>query len=255
MRCANCNTEVAEGTKFCPECGNRIELPQPLKCPQCDTVVAEGVKFCPECGSPITEPKPTICSKCGTEIEDGERFCSNCGTPVGGAPTLQPQPAYNTNQSGTTLHLCWDGERKQPFWSNPIIVYINNQKCAEFVPKEQFEKIFTNVSSDFNIQLEYGKGPFNKTDINLNLENGHNYTCVFFQNGTGTFGYELSDENGRLIKEDGNFSLWLLLLCLFVPLVGFVYFFIKKDVQPLSAKLGLIMGFGNLVLIILKLLF
>lgn len=55
MRCANCNTEVAEGTKFCPECGNRIELPQPLKCPQCDTVVAEGVKFCPECGSPITE--------------------------------------------------------------------------------------------------------------------------------------------------------------------------------------------------------
>ena len=45
MKCNHCNTEVAEGTKFCPECGNRIEQPQPIKCPQCDTVVEEGVKF------------------------------------------------------------------------------------------------------------------------------------------------------------------------------------------------------------------
>lgn len=254
MKCNHCNAEVAEGTKFCPECGNRIEQPQPLKCPQCNTIVSEDIKFCPECGSPIAQ-KPTTCSKCGTEIEEGEKYCSNCGTPVDGASTSQPIAAYNTNKSGISLHLCWDGERKKLIMSNPIFVYTNNQKCAEFSPKESFEKTLSNVSPNFNIQLEYGVGPFKKTDINMNLENGHDYRCVFFLNGTGTFGYELSDESGRLIKEDGNFSLWLTLLCLFIPLVGFVYFFIKKDVQPLSAKLGLIMGFGNLVLIVLNLLF
>lgn len=155
MKCNHCNAEVAEGTKFCPECGNRIEQPQPLKCPQCNTIVSEDIKFCPECGSPIAQ-KPTTCSKCGTEIEEGEKYCSNCGTPVDGASTSQPIAAYNTNKSGISLHLCWDGERKKLIMSNPIFVYTNNQKCAEFSPKESFEKTLSNVSPNFNIQLEYG---------------------------------------------------------------------------------------------------
>jgi RNA polymerase subunit RPABC4/transcription elongation factor Spt4 len=255
MKCNNCNAEVTEGMKFCPECGNSIEQPQPQKCPQCSIDVAEGTKFCPNCGSPIGIPKPKVCSKCGTEIEEGEKFCSNCGTPTGSTSIPQSQVSKTAKQGGTSLHLCWDGERKQPLWSNPIFVYANNQKCGEFIPKSTFEKTFSNVNPNFEIQLEFGKGPFNKTDIKLDLENGHNYTCVFFINGAGTFGYELKDENDRLIKEDGNLSLWLLLVFLIIPLVGFIYFFIKKNEQPIIAKLGLIFGFGNLVLTLLRFLF
>lgn len=254
MKCNHCNAEVAEGTKFCPECGNRIEQPQPLKCPQCNTIVDEGINFCPECGSPIAPPKPTICSKCGTEIEEGEKFCSNCGTPVFVSSTSQSGTTNNISQSGSTLRLCWDGERKQPVWNNPIFVYVNNQKCAEFLPKEKFEKTFTNESSNIEIQLEYGKGPFNKTSIKFDLEKKQNYTCVFFQNAAGTFGYELNDESGRLIKEDGNINLWQIVAFLLIPLVGFIYFFMKKDVQPIAAKMGLLMGFANIVFAILKLL-
>jgi RNA polymerase subunit RPABC4/transcription elongation factor Spt4 len=256
MKCNHCNSEVAEGTKFCPECGNRIEQPQPLKCPQCNTVVGEGTKFCPECGSPIiTEPKPIICSNCGTEIENGEKFCSNCGTPVGGIQTSQPKMMHSTSQSNSSLHLCWDGERQRPFWNNPIGVYANDQKCTEFFPKETFEKTFSDISPDFDIQLEYGKGPFNKTSLNLKLENGHSYTCIFFMNVLSSFGYELKDENGRLVKEDGNFGWLHFILCMLIPLAGFIFFFIKKDAQPLSAKTGLIVGFCNIGLIALRLVF
>ena len=53
MKCNHCNSEVADGTKFCPYCGNRIELPISLRCPQCNTEVADGTKFCPNCGSPM----------------------------------------------------------------------------------------------------------------------------------------------------------------------------------------------------------
>ena len=53
MKCNHCNSEVVDGTKFCPYCGNRIELPISLRCPQCNTEVTDGTKFCPNCGSPM----------------------------------------------------------------------------------------------------------------------------------------------------------------------------------------------------------
>lgn len=71
-----------------------------------------------------------------------------------------------------------------------------------------------------------------------------------------TCGYELTDSQGTLIKEDGNVGLWLVIISIFVPLFGFIYFFIKKAAnQPISAKAGLFMGFGNLVIILLRLIF
>ena len=67
--------------------------------------------------------------------------------------------------------------------------------------------------------------------------------------------YELKDENGRLVKEDGNFGWLHFILCMLIPLAGFIFFFIKKDAQPLSAKTGLIVGFCNIGLIALRLVF
>lgn len=285
MKCNHCNAEVADGTNFCPYCGNRIELPISLKCPQCNTEVADGTKFCPNCGSPIGVQLPRKCSQCGAELEKGERFCSNCGTPVSSSPQPQmannvqqhqqtyspaagsyrPQMAYNAQQgqqhyqysnfSNSSLNLIWDCTRKTLVMNKPVVVYVNNQKSAEFSPKEPFEKKYTISSPDFNLQVEYGFGPFNKTDLKLDFAPNQSYVCTCFLNGMGTCGYELKDSEGKLIKEDGNTQLWQTVLFLFVPLVGFIYFFIKKDSQPLSAKAGLLMGFGNIAWIILRFLF
>ena len=43
-------------------------------CPSCSAPVAEGLKFCTECGKPT---KPS-CRKCGKDVGKGEELCSSC---------------------------------------------------------------------------------------------------------------------------------------------------------------------------------
>ena len=50
MKCNNCGAEVAEGMKFCCDCGS--PLPQEKKCVSCGATIALKMKFCPECGAP-----------------------------------------------------------------------------------------------------------------------------------------------------------------------------------------------------------
>ena len=54
-QCPNCGAANDPGTKFCRECGAKLETPPPAEpqkrfCPSCGKEVAPGIKFCPECG-------------------------------------------------------------------------------------------------------------------------------------------------------------------------------------------------------------
>lgn len=52
--CPSCGKQNNPGTKFCSECGGKLEVqPQPQVCPSCGAVVSEGIKFCSECGTKI----------------------------------------------------------------------------------------------------------------------------------------------------------------------------------------------------------
>ena len=60
MRCPKCQFENPEDSKFCFECGHKLEL----ACPQCGKVNQPGSKFCNECGhnlalSSESSPKPS----------------------------------------------------------------------------------------------------------------------------------------------------------------------------------------------------
>lgn len=52
MKCADCGAENAEGSKFCGQCGARLEQ----KCPNCGETVPPSNKFCPSCGTRLTAP-------------------------------------------------------------------------------------------------------------------------------------------------------------------------------------------------------
>ncbi len=93
ITCPECGAAVAEGKKFCGECGTKIEIPIPepepegITCPECGAPIAEGKKFCGECGTKIEAPaeepaKPKTCPECGAEIAEGRKFCGECGTKI-----------------------------------------------------------------------------------------------------------------------------------------------------------------------------
>lgn len=77
MICTKCNSEIPNGAKFCPVCGNA-----------CGTV--SDVK--PAAAPPAREEK-TFCGKCGLELRRGAKFCAVCGTP---AAVGDIKPAVNS---------------------------------------------------------------------------------------------------------------------------------------------------------------
>ena len=65
MRCPNCETEVPEEEKFCPECGVPLDLApgsppaDVAKCPHCGTTLLPNDQFCGECGKEVELPAPS----------------------------------------------------------------------------------------------------------------------------------------------------------------------------------------------------
>jgi hypothetical protein len=54
--CPACGKQNNPGTKFCCECGGKLEVQtqqKPKFCTSCGAVVGEGIKFCNECGAKI----------------------------------------------------------------------------------------------------------------------------------------------------------------------------------------------------------
>lgn len=81
MNCTKCNSEIPNGARFCPVCGNA-----------CGT--ASDVK--PAAAPPEPENK-TFCGKCGLELRRGAKFCSVCGEPAAGSKAIKP----NANDGAT----------------------------------------------------------------------------------------------------------------------------------------------------------
>ena len=70
-------------------------------CHSCNASLAEGAKFCPECGTPV--PVSSKCSSCGADLKAEAKFCGECGTPVTNAA---PAPAASSGGGDSSIADC-----------------------------------------------------------------------------------------------------------------------------------------------------
>ena len=59
MSCPKCQAMIKKGSKFCSECGSKVEVAAPS---------ATKPKFCPQCGTPA-DPNMKFCTECGKKFE------------------------------------------------------------------------------------------------------------------------------------------------------------------------------------------
>jgi hypothetical protein len=81
MNCLRCGAAVAEGKKFCKQCGAAVTPPRP---PTADSEMASALRP----GSTL------LCSNCGAAIAPGKKFCAGCGTSVS---TGEPQAVQSVS--------------------------------------------------------------------------------------------------------------------------------------------------------------
>lgn len=62
-------------SRFAPK--TQVKETKTIKCPNCGKDVPEGSKFCAECGTKIEE---TVCKNCGAKLAPNAKFCPECGT-------------------------------------------------------------------------------------------------------------------------------------------------------------------------------
>jgi predicted amidophosphoribosyltransferase len=97
-KCPFCGAGLRDSSKFCPDCGRKLEekpaAPEPPPPPAGGAEHGSG---------DMTERllEPGICTKCGAVLEDGALFCPDCGAPAGeragvsrpGLPRPEGRPA------------------------------------------------------------------------------------------------------------------------------------------------------------------
>lgn len=95
LHCSACGAQFTNETKFCPECGRKInhcskcfaDIPDDavsctecgtevsMTCSGCGQAISPNTKFCPECGQLLAKK----CPKCNTSYKGSPKFCPECG--------------------------------------------------------------------------------------------------------------------------------------------------------------------------------
>ncbi|MBD5128819.1 MAG: zinc ribbon domain-containing protein [Ruminococcaceae bacterium] len=114
MICTKCNSEVPNGAKFCPVCGNA-----------CGT--APDVK--PAAASPEAETK-TYCGKCGLELNRGAKFCAVCGAPAAAGDVKINENDGSTFGRGDMSAVSLD----KPSASDSLVAAMNTAAAPSAVP-------------------------------------------------------------------------------------------------------------------------
>ena len=178
VNCLNCGFDAGE-SKFCPNCGTKIEKENSNSfCPNCGFDAGES-KFCPNCGTKIEKENPkSFCHNCGSEVS-GSMFCPNCGSKIGEkepATKTCPNCSKSLNTDAVFCPYCgWAESNNSDNVSK--LIEIDNQISSKFFgalgKSKAFDKVFDKTAS-------FGKKYMN-TESSLNRSYWENTEPIFLE--------------------------------------------------------------------------
>lgn len=100
-RCPYCGMMAAPGAKFCPGCGQRVDLPvgsteaaiNLVQCPYCGASISAGASFCGVCGTKISQEALAAASAPPAAAPEGP-------SPVPASPVPAPPPGAPGRSAG-----------------------------------------------------------------------------------------------------------------------------------------------------------
>lgn len=135
-------------------------------CKNCNTQVSDGSRFCPNCGTPISVDEPqshshVFCTECGSPLQEGLKFCIQCGAPV---PHIPQQPVQTAPHPQPTVEIVMPPEpptedekkkhsKKFLWWLIPLILIVvgaivalilltrSNSSTATYSWDEEYENV------------------------------------------------------------------------------------------------------------------
>ncbi len=114
MICTKCNSEIPNGAKFCPVCGNACGAVSDVK---------------PAAESPETDAK-TYCGKCGLELNRGAKFCAVCGASAAVGSVKENANDGSTFGRGDMSAVSLD----KPDVSDSLVAAMNTAASSTAVP-------------------------------------------------------------------------------------------------------------------------
>ena len=91
MECSNCGAEIEDDSKFCEECGAKVEIVK--KCPKCGNENPANAKFCLECGESLDKDD-------SEDSEDKEDVKSDVSEDDGDSDSSEDKNAGDSDVSG-----------------------------------------------------------------------------------------------------------------------------------------------------------
>lgn len=132
MNCTKCNSEIPNGARFCPVCGNACGTASDVR-----PVVA-----------PPEPEKKNFCGKCGLELRQGAKFCAVCGAPAAGVGDIRPNQNDGAVFGGGNMSAI---SLDKPGASDNLVAAMNTASSSVPTPSNSVPSPSrSGYSSDFN---------------------------------------------------------------------------------------------------------
>ena len=90
IKCPSCNTDNADGSRFCSTCGKKLEVN--ITCPECKAQVSFEAAFCPQCGA-------------GLKGKSASKGVNMAGAVVAGDVAIDSSTHIGSVDASTTQHI------------------------------------------------------------------------------------------------------------------------------------------------------